>query len=441
MKNILLLLLGINVATPLAVLAFRYLFKKGIEFDHIFMFSVGFIFYWILPVGIGLFKFYIGADSMFSWYQIFQGIKNESLIAYLLCSFACYLFFVAGGTIGNRVFGSSSSKILHITYDSRLLYLFLFIGIAITGIFAFSLRHLFFTGYSVSPWSTWKGSFTAGSIFLFSLAFVYGFRLQEESSTRLTFFQTTKNWYFFVSLLCAVLLVSLGGKMFFVSWIFMILTYRSVFFQSFRFRTLVIMFAAIAISSTFFTVFRTGDMQAFSIFVQRLFKNDYFIYLFLSDTLFASFNLIYFLQEQMLPILGFPAFLLCDFTRIIPTFIFPGKALFQLNPGDFGYTIFYSGGALNSFFSLMINFGIIGSILFLFSFSFLLQFLRVSPIMRPFRSIYCLITSFLAICFFRDFNATMVKLIFEFSILLPVIVIFMSHIISSTVRSIGTNEK
>jgi len=80
---------------------------------------------------------------------------------------------------------------------------------------------------------------------------------------------------------------------------------------------------------------------------------------------------------------------------------------------------------MHAFVSLMVDFGMIGSMVFLFCVSWLLRRMKQEPLV-PYGAMYSLTSGWLALLFFRDVQQTLIKAILEFSILVPLVIVLVS---------------
>ena len=91
-----------------------------------------------------------------------------------------------------------------------------------------------------------------------------------------------------------------------------------------------------------------------------------------------------------------------------------------------GYKLFTAQGTTSTFVSLLINFGLIGAIVFLFCISYFMAWLRKQNT-QPYITMYVMTCGWLGISFFRIFETTMIKYIFQFSILIPLIIAIITN--------------
>lgn len=437
MKWLLYLLVLINIVVPAISIFKNCTSKNRVEVNHILLFSLAYIFYWILPIAIGLLRCFENKISMDIWYGIFDKVPPHILMLYLIFGLSCYIAFVAGSYGGERLSKKNILKFRGISFDRRDLNFLFLAGVVAASIFAYTLMDDFFMGYVKTGSHKWKGSFTASTVFLLSLAFINSNRIHEKYNFSTDIWITILNRFFVAYAIFAVLLASLGGRMFIVSSILMLLVYRTVYFKGMKYNNFFYILIGIAVLSTITAFLRAGEVMNMSWFITEDARSDLF-FVFFSDTLFTGFSLIHFLKEYAMPIINYPIFLLNQLVNLVPTIILPSKAQFFLNPADFGYKIYSPAAALHTFVPLMLNFGLIGTIIFLFLFSFFLSFIKMNKT-QPCRAMYVLISGWTSIAFFRDFNVTSVKLILEFSILMPIlIVVFLVFLSRFTNRQVNS---
>ncbi len=108
-----------------------------------------------------------------------------------------------------------------------------------------------------------------------------------------------------------------------------------------------------------------------------------------------------------------------------------------LNPKDYGFPLFSPLGATNSFYSFMINFGVFGTIVFLFLMGWLLSLLRGRDRNLLSRVIYVMLSGWIGFTFFRDdFSISLVKSMLQFSILVPGLLVVSLQLVSGFLRDL-----
>ena len=206
----------------------------------------------------------------------------------------------------------------------------------------------------------------------------------------------------------------------------MLFIYKSVYFNRILFRNILIGSSFIIIMMGAIGVIRLGgsiDGLVYNIILNIV-----------METMFTSFSMIGFLAAGIIDILNFPIVLLSSFVNLIPSVIFEDKASLIIDMETLGYTLFAPLGALNSFVSFMVNFGAIGSLIVIFFFGYLFSALkkRTNILCKIY---YIMLSGWLPFTFFRDpFSVSLVKNMFEFSIVIPTLVYFSMYFFTSIQR-------
>jgi len=93
MRLLLTLLIVANIALAAWYTVRKCWSRQGIEFNHVLAFTVGFLFYWICPVALGVWRFFDEMPAMSVWYGIFDGIgmRNWPHIFRFRCWLTCPL--------------------------------------------------------------------------------------------------------------------------------------------------------------------------------------------------------------------------------------------------------------------------------------------------------------------------------------------------------------
>ena len=423
MTWLILLLLLCDIAIP-AVFVVQSCASRGrLEFNHVLLFSLGFVVYWIVPIAVGQSGLFASAPVMDVWYGLYRKIPEATRTLYLLMCLGAYGAFVAGTVLCRRLRPGTYTVSRPIFFDRRPLNFFLGLGVLAAAVYAVQLRGDFFRGYtSGDVYSNVgaRGSFVAISVFLLSLAFLYSLKKQEKQPD-LSFRQAVSHYFFAVYFAAAILVLSLGGRLYLFSSLLMLLVYYTVYFQKIAYRPFFLVVLSGLLLSGLVGTLRLGAGFSFSEVLFNL----------AAEPLFNSISLLQFLVDGRLDLVNAPIFLLGDFINLIPTALFPGKSAFLLSPDDYGYHVFSPLGSLSTFFSFMINFGILGTMLFMFVLAFGLQLLRSRGRSLLSKTIYVMVSGWLATTFFRDpFSISLVKSIFQYSILFPAIVVFSAGLVT-----------
>ncbi len=416
------ILVALNVMLPIAAVL-GHCGVKRIQIDHLATFTFGYLFYWIMPVAAGLGGVFADPShpGMPAWYSLFYTVPNSALEGFLLLSLVCYCVFLCGTWPGTRIHSRPSPRPGAPAFDRRLLKPLLWLSAICLAALSFALRGQLFTGYAtgVDPWTPdpLRSALGALTTMLMILLLLDCTAKDQGERGNGAFRRLLVGRFLLLYLLASLLDVSMGARMYMVSGILMLCVYRSVFFRR---------FAAVNLLS----LVSIGLLVAGFVGVWRMGKADYGIVENLaSEPMFTAMSLMHFLASDRLPQLRYPVPLLSEFLNLVPTFLFPGKMDLFLQPEDVGYVTFSPGGGLNSFFSFMINFGVLGTIGALFGLGFTMAVLKRKAGSPLLRTIYIMISGWFGFTFFRDpFYVSIVKCIVEFSVVVPISIVVVLHL-------------
>jgi hypothetical protein len=423
-------LLALNVFLPAAVGLSAAIKRDGIEVNHLLLFSFGYVFYWIMPIGIGLLRLFSDEPGMILWYRIFDAISPETLAIYLVLTFLCYLGFWSGSLWGRFITARKPLPFRSLFFYPRLLDMFFACGLIAAAVFGIGIRGHLFHGYleiGTEAENMEIGSFTAASIFLLSLAFLHSAKQNEGVGKKRSVRELFLTPYFALYFLVAFLVLSTGGRLYFLSSIIMLLIYWSAYYRPIPTKAALVTFAVLAGAAGLVGTLRlNGPVSISSVFFNLL-----------AEPLFTSFTLTNFLRAGTFDLLRAPVFLISDFMNLVPSFLLPSKADLRANPEDYGFSVFAPLGATNSFFSFMINFGVVGTIAALFLIGWLYSYLRQSDRTLLHRVSYVMLSGWLGFTFFRDdFSISVIKSMFQFSVALPILMVIALQLVSVYLRNL-----
>lgn len=428
--QLIVLLLMCNALTVVVCVWWRAVLKGMMRVDHIVLFSAGFAAYWLLPIAVGSIGYLRETPEMRPWFLMYDEVPSAKIIQYLALCLLTYLAFVLGDVACGKVASRPIRQRYLWEFSPNLLTLFLLPALAIATAFAVSLRSELFVGYQGSIYEDfgWRGSFTASTLALLSLAVIYVVKREQREGRPPTAREILGNRFTLVYLVFGALLVSMGARLYFATSLLMYLVYRSVFHRRIAASRVIVITVVMGVLVGVVGVVRLGGSTSATRLVINLF----------SEFLYTSFSLVNFLETGVFELLNVPKFLISDFVNLIPTFLLPSKATLLMDPNDYGYSVFTPLGALHSFFSFTINFGVLGTLPVMFGFGFGLRWLETNAHLVLLKVLYVMLASWLAFTFFRDpFATSIVKNMFEFSVLVPTGVILAMHVITVATRRTG----
>ena len=144
----------------------------------------------------------------------------------------------------------------------------------------------------------------------------------------------------------------------------------------------------------------------------------------ISDPYNISYSLFDYLSKYEIPYVNLPSSLLSNIIGLIPSYIFPSKSKYYIDYQALGYEFVIEEGTTSTFISLLINFGLVGAIIFLFCISYFMCWMRKQN-EQPYITIYVMTCGWIGFQFFRVFETTMIKHILQSSILVPIIIAFL----------------
>jgi O-antigen polysaccharide polymerase Wzy len=410
--------------------------KDAIEVDHFFTFSFGYVYYWIIPLGIGVFNQLTNRDELTTWYEVFRQVSEVNIVAYQVVAIISYVFFFLGNFFASKdidIPALSQELAIGNKYIKIEKFILTFLaGLAVLLVLAFAstLQSDLFQGYKEELFDGYKdgvishaaerGSFVASTLALLAIAFTYSVR------QNLSGFKDSMYHYIFIAYwMSSLLVLSMGGRIYFLSSIIMAMVYKTVYFKKIKLRNLGIAFLILASFAGFYGILRTGG---------KLDVSDAFFNLF-EEPLYTSFSLLSFISESKFNAFNFPIFLLSDFINLLPTNLIPDKSLMIPDMRDYGYNIFAPLGGFNSFVSFEVNFGVVGMCFFLFAAGALLTKLKLQYHHFVFKTMYIMVSGCFAFTLFRDkFSISFVKTMFQFSIMFPILIAVFIRALSSPWR-------
>lgn len=415
--------LAINIVFTVFSIYMLCFNKKGIEINHTLLFGLGFLYYWMLPIVVGQFKLFQYSPAMDLWHGIYSNINPTTLTTYLKFSLIFSFFFYFGNFLGKSVFKNVKNDVSKFDFDRKLLVVLL---VAITPIviyFLLQFRDNLFSFYQNEMNVTGeKGSLISASLILLSMTFMYAHAM-ENKFKGISFSKAIFNRFTVFYFVIALLILTMGGRLYFFSSVIMLLVYRSVYFKTITRRATFLFFIGSVALMGVVGIIRSGDSP---VSFQGILFNI------ASEPLYTSFSLISFLDAGRIDLLNTAVFLGSDFSNLIPSFILQNKSALLVSPQNYGYVYFAPIGAMNSFMSFMINFGMVGSVIVIFLFSFFMSYLKAKTNHRLFRVMYIMMSGWIPFTFFRDpFSVSIVKQMFQYSFFVPLMIIFVVILVSN----------
>ncbi|MDO8581257.1 MAG: hypothetical protein Q7S16_00070 [bacterium] len=421
---------SLTLVIPGVTLLYLWYKRKGIEIDHIFLFTLGFIFYLILPFTLAeteLFSANLGVYP--TWKRAFDAITPQTWVWYFISVLLFYGSFIAGSWMSSK--RSLPAVKIKNDIDPTALNIFFVIALFFIFVFGYSLRGYFFFAYQKSTQIPVFDSFIAASILLMSVAVCATIRRYYKRKEGQSLWKLLFNPAVISYCIVAVLLISMGGRVIVGSSLIMVAVFFSVYIRRIHPLAAIAIFIALILSSHVVSMWRIGVSMQDTFAIQEYFVLRGWLMaatVFSSENFNVGYSLIDFLGKYSLPILRFPLVLFSNLIGLIPSFLFPAKTSWMVGFTSLGYNVGGLSGGFNAYISLVVNFGILGASLFLFGLSYVLQQLKhySGPIAT---AVYVMLSGWLAALFFRNFEQTVIKQMLEFSVLMPLALLVVSRIL------------
>jgi oligosaccharide repeat unit polymerase len=399
--------------------------KKYFSIDHRILFFFGYVFYLFTPFVVGYSNLFKGFPGIELYKGFFNQIPDKKITSYLLISFSWLPAFYIGHfffsllkpyKIPLQKFPSNfCNKNINLIAVALFLALILFTIIG---------KNSLFGGYTTYDTGA-RGKFSS-LLIIFNFFLIYQLISKAQASLLL------------VSgcLITAFLLLSMGGRMYVFQTFIVLLIYKTSFAEK-RWKPLqitVVAFAAFFIGS-FSGIWRMGQSFNFS-------KASYS---FLAEPVFTWFSTSTFLIANEIPVFNFPTNFITSFFNLIPnTFI--SLQPYIVSTQDMGYTYQSPLGADSLWTTLIINFGIVGSFLFMLTTGFFLNFLRHNAEKTRFGAVYyIMVCGLLPFQFFRDGFYIINKQLFFNFLLLPAAILFviksLQYLVSTKINNAPILQK
>jgi hypothetical protein len=314
-----------------------------------------------------------------------------------------------------------------LSYDRRLLVV-PFVGVlGVVAVLTVLLWNEFFTGYATYDESAgWRGSLHAAALVLLSITLLHGGR--RPGGWRLGSLLRSPYGLAYTGVL--VLTLSLGSRISLATHALVLACLHSQR-RPVRWRTVVLLGVSGLGLIGVVGLWRLGHTATLLPLLAG----------FLAEPLFVSLPLLDVLQTGPFPLLQAPWWLLSDLVNLVPTLLVPMKAQWLLGPEDLGFPPIVSPlGALHVGVSALWNFGIIGTIGMCVLLGWGMQALQMRMHGSISRTVYALLTGMLSFTLWRDpFSVSLVKSLLQFSILVPVGLGLLLHLVTHVAWVHGTS--
>jgi oligosaccharide repeat unit polymerase len=378
--------------------------KKYFSIDHKILFVTGYAFYLFTPFIVGYTNLFQGFPGIELYKGFFNAIPDKKINAYLWITFSWLPAFF----IGHYLFSLLKPYKLSLqkfpanfcTKNINLIAGMLFLALLV---FVFLGRNSLFGGYATYDTGA-RGKFSS-LLIIFNFFLIYQLLSKQQLS-----------WLLLTGcLITAFLLLSMGGRMYVFQTFIVFLVYKTSFaekrWKPYQIATVVIIGFLVGSLSGIWRMGQNFNLSKAS-------------YSFLAEPVFTWFSTSTFLIDNQIPLFNFPSNFLTSFFNLIPNTVISLQP-YVVSTQDMGYTYQSPLGADSLWTTLVINFGSIGSFLFILITGFFLNFLRHNAERTRFGAVYyIMVCGILPFQFFRDgFYIINKQLFFNFLVLPGLILI------------------
>ncbi|MBC7850755.1 MAG: oligosaccharide repeat unit polymerase, partial [Chitinophagaceae bacterium] len=230
------------------------------------------------------------------------------------------------------------------------------------------------------------------------------------------------------TILGCLFLLSMGGRMYVFQTFVVLLVFKTSFSQA-RWKTgklLIFIFSGLLIGAAF-GLWRMGS----SLGVEKA------AYSFFAEPTFTWFSTISYLSSNEVPLLSFPSNFITSFLNLVPNTFFSFKPYIVSTASmvnDYQNPL----GADSVWSTFVINFGSLGSCIFLCVTGFILNYLRHLSAQSRFMAVYyIMVCGMLPFQFFRDGFYILNKQLFFNFLLLPAILLGVTNLVLFGIRRIS----
>ena len=385
--------------------------------DHLVYIMFGIMFYWLFPIYIFENKFFTNVHD-----ALYNSISLQNKKTYLFFVSIIIVSLLLGDWISRRLSYTFSFKNMY--YSRKVLDVFFYILVFLGCYAAYFMWDYFFTGYETSgKWPHERGMFNSVCIALTTLNVINSITNVKYNnyyiSIKRKFFLLAFNKYFILAFIFNLLNLSTGNRGYMITFFMSLLLIATEVGNGINIKKLFLIFIFITFLSSFVAIVRSGIGESY------LYRSESHIGNIVYEPINVGVTLLHHLKDLSYGYFEIPVVLISKLIGIIPSAIFPGKFGLMISPADIGKTVVRFLATTHSYVELLINFGLIGTILLFFFLGIGFNWLKSKKHYTP---IYIAASANIPFFFFRSFYDATVKHIFEFSILLPLLILLISFI-------------
>ena len=401
-------LLAIAIVLPCWYGYARSVSRGKVEINHVTTFTFGFLFYWITPLAVRIWAPRIDFPMAPLWSAMFRA---RFIVPYALSCIALYVCFILGDSLASRSFVAKKSGTAE-KLPKLMLTLAMLFGCALMIYSIYLERADLFrpaTPTSLGVGAA-RGAVTACVVLLGIVALMFTIDRPEVPWRK-----RLLSRYYLPFIVGGAMMMFLGSRLYVASFLVMFAVYQTNLRR--RFRLKIVIAAALLFALLFGAVgtWREGSSVTgayFNVFLEPM---------------EGSLSLVHHLRYKGIAWTNTPTQLMSDFENLVPTVLMPNKFKVLKKPDAYRPL-----GGLHSFVSFNLNFGLIGTAALWFLLPIGFRSLRSRMAETLPATIYIMCTGWLTFTFFRDpFSISLVKAIFEDSILIPVLIVALGRLLAA----------
>ncbi len=394
-----------------------YAYKRSVAhglvaINHVSTFTFGFLLYWITPIVVGVFGSRFASRLSIVYFGLFD---KRVVVAYLTACVALYLCFILGDSLA--VCLCHDRLVLAPRIPRLALSLVTMLGCVLTFYTCYTLRAELLLPYGTGLTAkTARGTVTSCVVLLGVVSLMY-----TLDRPKMLWRERLVNRYSVPFFCGCMLLLWMGSRLYAASFFVMFAVYHSNFQKRLRLRTVLLVATSFTIVLASVAIWRshTDVSDAVVIVVQ--------------EPVLTSLSLVQYLGSRGIAWTNSPKYLASDFSNLIPALILPGKAALRKRP-----PVYSPLGAMNSFVSFNINFGIVGSAVFLFFLPIAFRALKSRSSGTLFATMYVMCVAWMAFTFFRDpFFISLIKAILQDSVVMPLCIVALGRLLTAACMPAG----
>jgi hypothetical protein len=394
--------------------------QSRLAIDHVTCLFFGFIYYVYLPILIMTTEFKRIFNPTYRFNNIgqkeaFEAVSNAQLQNFLIVFLGIIIVVIIADLMSqNKKYQPTRLGIP----DLGVMKIFLFCISILLIPAIYNIIPSVLSKYDVTLWVRGsRGPFLSYLVILITMSSMY---LINRGKLKLL------NVFTIFAFGFTLLNVLTGNRGFFISLIVSIVVVMSHFNGGIKFRNLFFLFLIGFIFAGFVGGLRSNGPL---ISLDNVFSILFFQ--FSAEGGNVATSMLLYIGQNSANLFEFPSSFLSQFINTIPSFVFPSKFDYLILDPRVSYYLSSS----HFYVMLMVNFGIVGCMIFMYFFTYILNIVKVK---YRFVGIYPALCAHIPFMFFRDFDLTVVKFMLEFTFLYAIVILLFGNTLRKMLKSDST---